>query len=108
MKPIRFVLFMTLLILLMCSAWLAQAHEGHTHVMGTVTGLTDGHMVVQTAGGQTEMIQLDRNTRYRAAGVATSSATIRVGDRVVVEVTEEAKGLRAAEVRYASVAPAIP
>lgn len=108
MKPIRFALFMTLLMLPMHSAWLAQAHEGHTHVMGTVTAVTDGHLVVQTKGGQTETIQLDHNTRYRAAGVATSSATIRVGDRVVVEVTEEANGLRAAEVRYAPVAPRAP
>lgn len=104
----RFMCFLTLLILPMHSAGLAQAHDGHTHVMGTVTGLTDGHMAVQMKGGQTETIQLDRNTRYRAAGVATSSATIRVGDRVVVEVTEEANGLRAAEVRYAPVAPAAP
>ncbi|NOS77522.1 MAG: hypothetical protein HOP35_06215 [Nitrospira sp.] len=108
MKPIRFALFMTFLIPPMCSAWLAQAHEGHTHVMGAVSSVSTSQLVVQTKDGHTETIQLDHNTRYRAAGVATSSATIQVGDRVVVEVTEEANGLRAAEVRYAPAAPRAP
>ncbi|MEQ1627722.1 MAG: DUF5666 domain-containing protein [Nitrospira sp.] len=108
MKLIRFVLFMTFLIPPMCSAWPVQAHEGHTHVMGAVSSVSTSQLVVQTKDGQAETIQLDRNTRYRAAGVATSSGTIRVGDRVVVEVTEEGSGLRAAEVRYAPVAPTTP
>ncbi|MEQ1562643.1 MAG: DUF5666 domain-containing protein, partial [Nitrospiraceae bacterium] len=75
---------------------------------GTVTAVQDGQLAVQTKGGETVTIQLDRNTRYRAAGVAASSATIHAGDRVVVEVTEEANGLRAAEVRYAPGAPHTP
>lgn len=108
MKLLRFALFMTFLIPAMCSAWLAQAHDGHIHVMGAVSSVSASLLVVQTKDGHTETVQLDSNTRYRAAGVATSSATIRVGDRVVVEVTEEANGLRAAEVRYAPVTPNTP
>jgi hypothetical protein len=76
--------------------------------MGTVTAVNDGQLVVSDTSGQTIAIQLDRNTRYHAAGMATSSGTVRVGDRVVVEVTEEANSLRAAEVRYATVAPRTP
>ena len=83
-------------------------HEGHTHVMGTVTGVNDSQLVVSNTSGQTITIQLDRNTRYRATGVATSSKTVHVGNRVVVEVTEEANSLRAAEVRYVTVAPRTP
>jgi hypothetical protein len=81
MKLIRFVLFMTFLIPPMCSAWLAQAHEGHTHVMGAVSSVSTSQLVVQTKDGYTETIQLDHNTRYRAADVATSRGTIRVGSR---------------------------
>ena len=102
MTTMRFVLVMTFLILPICTAWPTQAHEGHTHVMGTVTAVSDGRLAVQASGGETVTIQLDRQTRYRAAGTATGSGTIRVGDRVVVEVTEEATGLRADEVRYAT------
>lgn len=79
----------------------ARAHEGHTHVMGTVTAVNDRQLVVQTKGQQTVSILVDHNTRYRATSLTTSSETVQVGDRVVVEVTEEASSLRAAEVRYA-------
>lgn len=108
MEPIRW----TMLRLWVGSALVGVchlgAHEGHIPVMGTVTRLTDGHRAVQTTGGQTVTVQLDHHTPYRADGMATSSMTIRIGDRVVVEVTEEANGLRAVEVRYAPVAPATP
>lgn len=83
-------------------------HEGHAHVIGTVTSAGDSRLVVSDTSGQTVEIQLDGNTRYRATGVATNRATVRVGGRVVVEVSEEANGLRAAEVRYATVAPRTP
>jgi positive regulator of sigma E activity len=85
-----------------------HAPEGHAHVRGTVTAVSDGQLVVRNTSGQTVVIQLDLNTRYRATSLTTSSETVQVGDRVVVEVTEEANGLRAAEVRYAAVAPRTP
>lgn len=108
MKTIRWMTFLLCVSSALVGVCRLGAHEGHTHVMGTVTVVTDGQMVVQTKGGHTETIQLDRNTRYRAAGVATSSGTVRVGDRVVVEVREEAGGLLAAEVRYAPVVSHTP
>jgi hypothetical protein len=94
-------LFLLVLCCDLIGVCLLGAHEGHTHVMGTVTALTDGQMVVQTKDGRSETIRLDRNTRYRATGVARSGGTVSVGDRVVVEITEEAGGLLAAEVRFA-------
>jgi len=105
MMTVRFTVCMLVLFVSLLGA---RAHEGHAHVIGTVTGVSDGQLVVSNTSGQIVAIYLDRNTRYRATGVATSSATVRVGDRVVVEVTEEANGLRAAEVRYATVAPRMP
>lgn len=108
MTTMRFVLALTFLILPICTAWPTQAHEGHTHVTGTVTAVSAGPLAVQTSGGEIVTIQLDRRTRYRASGTAAGSGTVRAGDRVVVEVTEEATGLRAAEVRYASPAIGTP
>lgn len=105
MVIVRLTVCMLVLFVLLLGA---RAHEGHTHVMGTVTGVNDSQLVVSNTSGQTITIQLDRNTRYRATGVATSSKTVQVGDRVMVDVTEEANGLRAAEVRYAAVAPRTP
>ena len=108
MRTVRCAAFMVILCFPAVDPHALWAHEGHTHVMGTVTAVQDGQLAVQTKGGETVTIQLDRNTRYRAAGVAASSATIHAGDRVVVEVTEEANGLRAAEVRYAPGASQTP
>jgi hypothetical protein len=58
------------------------AHEGHTHVMGIVAAVSDNQLVVSNTRGQTVAIQLDRNTRYRANGMAASRATVRVGERI--------------------------
>lgn len=108
MKIVRFTACMLVLFVSLFDIRPLWAHEGHTHVMGTVAAVSDNQLVVSNTRGQTVAIQLDRNTRYRANGVAASRATVRVGDRVVVEVTEEANGLRAADVRYAAVAPRTP
>ena len=105
MMPVR---WMTCMLVLFIALFGARAHEGRTHVVGTVTAMSDGQLVVNNKHGQALAIQRDRNTRHRATSLATSSATVRVGDRVVVEATEEANGLRAAEVRYAAVAPRTP
>ncbi|MEI8013554.1 MAG: DUF5666 domain-containing protein [Nitrospira sp.] len=102
------VRFTACMLVLFVSLLGARAHEGHTHVMGTVTEVSDSQLVVSNTSGQTVAIHLDHDTRYRTTGMATSSATVRVGDRVVVEVMEQANGLRAAEVRYATVAPRMP
>jgi hypothetical protein len=81
------------------------AHEGGTHVMGTVSVSESDHLVVQGTDGKEVSIILSPGTRYRAAGAANSSATPKVGDRVVVEVTKDSQGLTASEVRFSTVAP---
>ena len=108
MMTVRWMTCMVVLFLAFFGGRLLWAHEGHTYVMGTVTAVHDGQLVVQTQGEQTVVIQRDRSTQYHATGVATSSATVRVGDRIVVEMTKEANGLRAADVWYAAVAPRTP
>lgn len=108
MMTVRWMTFMLTLFLSVFGARPLWAHEGNTHVMGTVTAVSASQMIVSNKSGQTVAIQLDHNTRYRATGVATDNATVRVGDRVVVEVTEEANGLRAADVRYTAGAPRTP
>ena len=108
MMIVRLAVCMLILFVSLFDTRPLWAHEGHTHVMSTFTGVNDSQLVVSNTSGQTITIQLDRHTRYRATDAATIRATVRVGDRVVVEVTEEANGLHAAEVRYAAVAPKTP
>ncbi len=108
MLTVRFTGCMLVLFVSLVVVGPLWTHEGHAYVRGTVTAVSDGQLVVQTNGRQTVSILVDRNTRYRAISLTTSSETVQVGDRVVVEVTEAANGLRAAEVRYATNASRIP
>lgn len=95
------------LLVLILVAFIAAtvfAHEGTSHVLGTVTASGADQLVVQPKGGQAVSIRLTPETRYRAIG-ATTSSTPSVGDRVVVEVTGNSDGMTASEVRFSSVAP---
>ena len=95
------------LLVLILVAFIAapvSAHEGTSHVLGTVTESGADQLVVQAKDGQSVSIRLTPATRYRATG-ATTSSTPSVGDRVVVEVTGNSDGMTASEVRFSSVAP---
>jgi hypothetical protein len=83
------------------------AHEGHSHVVGTVAGSHADHLVVQAEDGRMVSVLLDPNTRYRAAGVSSSRNDVRTGDRIVVEVREVEDGLLASEVSYSPEASAM-
>ena len=78
------------------------AHEGKPHVMGTVTALDARHVVVQTKEGKTTSILLKKETQYRKGETAATDADLKVGDRVVVDVTGKGDALTASEIRFAS------
>ena len=91
------------LIAVIAAAWLvssAWAHEGSTHVMGTVTESGPKQLVVKSTDGKTVSIAVTPHTRYLAAGNATADATPKVGDRVVVELINDAGSPTASEVRF--------
>jgi len=96
MMPVR---WMPCMLVLFLSCFGARTHDGHTHVVGTVTTMSDGQLVVNNKNGQTMAIQVDRHTWYHPISVATSSWIVRVGNREIVEVTEAASGLGAAAAR---------
>jgi hypothetical protein len=63
------------------------AHESHAHhVMGIVMALNANSLRVKTKEGMTVGILITPNTSYRSKGTAMSSADLKVGDRVVVEL----------------------
>lgn len=82
----------------------ASAHEGNTHVLGTVTSSASDQLKVQAKDGKEISIYLTPATRYFATGPKTGS-TPEIGDRVVVEVTKESDRLTANEVRFSTVQP---
>ncbi|TKB72309.1 MAG: hypothetical protein E8D46_14295 [Nitrospira sp.] len=109
MTIVRFTVCVLVLFVALFDIRPLWAHEGHIHVVtGIVTAMNDSRLIVNSIDGRTVTIQLDYSTRYCATGEATSRAIVEIGDRVVVDVTEETDGLYAADVRYQAVAPKTP
>lgn len=76
----------------------ALAHGGKTHVMGTITALDAEHVVVQSREGQSVSIHLTKQTVVQRDTPAAAS-DLKVGDRVVVDVTGKDPDLTATQIR---------
>jgi hypothetical protein len=78
----------------------AYAHGGHVHkIMGTVTVLQEGRVEVKTTDGKVETIVLDGKTKVLRGRAKLDAASIKVGDRVVVDVGDGAAPVTAREIR---------
>lgn len=78
------------------------AHEGHRHVMGTVTAIDASHIEIKTKDGKSSSVPLSAATKYykgskgKTAGAATD---LKVGSRVTIDL---AKDGTANSVRFSS------
>lgn len=81
------------------------AHEGKTHVMGTVSTLDAQHVVVTDRDGKTVSIALTKDTTYDQGDAPAAASALKVGARVVIDVTGKPESLTATEVRIAPMAP---
>jgi hypothetical protein len=78
----------------------AIAHEGHAHkVMGTVTGVQGGHLMVKSTDGKTVMVMLDAKTKITQGKAKVEATALKVGDRVVAEGPEKQGMITATSVR---------
>lgn len=93
------------LLTLLLSSTALRAHEGSTHILGTVTAVEAGHLVVQTPDNKTVTIKTTARTKYRTTKEASTREALQVGHRVVAEVTQDATGVTASEVRFSAVPP---
>src|SRR2546426_11730491 len=96
----KFATVMSLLLVL--SAVPLLGHGGKTHVMGTVAEIDASHVVVKTQEGKSVTILLDKETKFRKGKANANAADLKVGDRVVVDVTGEGDKQQAAEIRLSS------
>ena len=81
------------------------AHGTGSHVMGTATAVEVDHLGVKTKEGKDVTILVTPKTQFRRSGPAGASPSVQVGDRVVVEVTEDGKEFTATEVRFSTPQP---
>ena len=92
-------------LLLTCSAILLHAHGGMIHVMGTVTGVTDHSVTVQTTDNKTVEVLLADSTTFVNGTKPADRKDLKVGDRVVIHAVKVKDSLQAHEVRFGA-APA--
>jgi len=85
---------------------LLHAHGGMVHVMGTVTGLTDTTVTVETTDKKTVEIMLTDATTYQNGTKPSSRKELKMGDRVVIHAVKVKETLQAHEVRFSQGAPA--
>jgi hypothetical protein len=81
-------------------ASVALAHGSYTHVMGTVTKITETEVTVETTDKQVTVVKVASTTSFLKGGAAASLKDLKVGDRVVIHAKPIGKDLVAHEVRF--------
>jgi ABC-type molybdate transport system substrate-binding protein len=86
--------------LFLAVASVACAHGTYTHVMGTVTKITDTEVTVETADKQVTVVKIASTTSFLKGGAAATLKDLKVGDRVVIHAKPIGSDLVAHEVRF--------
>ena len=84
---------------------LLHAHGGMIHVMGTVTGLTDTSVTVETTDKKTVEVALTDATTYQNGTKPSNRKELKIGDRVVIHAVKVKDTLQAHEVHFSQGAP---
>lgn len=93
-------------VLLFLSA-LVFAHGNEKHVMGTVTKIEDGSVVVKTKEGD-KTVMVMSTTKFVKGTTAVTQKDLKVGDRVVIHAMPMGDMLHATEVKIGAAATAQP
>jgi hypothetical protein len=99
----KFVLSV-LMAALMCG--IALAHEGHKHVMGTVTAVNGSDITVQTREGDKPTITVTSETQIIKGDDPAKLSDVHVGDKVMAHGVEKDGKVQAEELRIHAAQPA--
>ena len=69
---------------------IALAHNGIEHVMGTITGVTDASITVDTTQHKSVTVMVDPSTTFSHKDAKASLKDLKPGDRVVINAKEGA------------------
>jgi len=75
--------------LLLAFVGVSYAHGANEHVRGTVTQVTATAITVQTTAKKTQTIKLNDKTMFMMSGKHVTMSDLKIGDRVVVDVSDE-------------------
>jgi hypothetical protein len=90
------------LALLWSSPVFAHGDEKHgeaKHVMGTVSSVDAEHLILKDRAGKIVSIKLNKETKYFVGEAAAPASDVKIGDRVVVDVTGKEGSFTATQVR---------
>jgi Domain of unknown function (DUF5666) len=93
-------------LLIAYTSVLLHAHGGMIHVMGTVTGITDTSVTVETTDKKSVEVQILDTTTFLNGSKPADRKDVKVGDRVVIHAVKVKDSLQAHEVRFSLPAPA--
>ncbi|MDQ2978578.1 MAG: hypothetical protein M3R62_05120 [Acidobacteriota bacterium] len=68
------------------------AHEGHRHVMGTVTAVDANHIEIKTQDGKSSSVPISAATKYTKGSkgkTAGAASDLKVGSRVVIDLAKD-------------------
>jgi len=94
----------TICVLMFLSA-LMFAHGNEKHVMGTVTKVEDGSIVVKTKEGD-KTVMVMSTTKFVKGTATVTQKDVKVGDRVVIHAMPVGDQLHATEVKVGTASAA--
>jgi hypothetical protein len=76
---------------LLLSAGFVFAQSGTTHLMGTVTAVKPDTVTIKMQDGKSEMVMLEKTTKYMKDNKPAKSTDLKVGDSVMINATMDTK-----------------
>src|SRR6266571_3484497 len=84
----RFVGALT--VVLLCAGFIL-AQTGSTHLMGTVTAVKPDTVTIKMQDGKTEMVMLEKTTKFMKDDKPAKSTDLKVGDSVMINAKMDTK-----------------
>ena len=83
--------FMACLTATLMFAVFALAQTGTTHLMGTVTAVKPDTVTIKMQDGKSEMVMLEKTTKYSKDEKPAKSTDLKVGDSVMINAKMDTK-----------------
>ena len=83
--------FMAFLLTMSLSAAFALAQNGTTHLMGIVTAVKPDTVTIKMQDGKTEMVMLEKTTKYMKDDKPAKTTDLKVGDSVMINAKMDTK-----------------
>lgn len=105
MKKKLDTLGLTIALLILLSALPLAAHEGGTHVMGTIKNVAGRSLTIETRDKKEVVVVIDEKTKFEKKGNPATAKDLKAGVRVVMDVEkgQSKEALVAKEVKIGSV-----